>query len=282
MPALFGPLDNRLVDCRPLAFQSEFRGQRAKILIAARVISRWWTVSVTLAISTWSILFFTWGSFASSSNCFSVSARWVILLSTVLIVCLQRCSCVLLTGEQRQLLQRQIANPRLDYLHRKSLHGKLVALSRKVNHCPSCSYSNGELVRLCFYLMTFAGIVKKTAGYALKIVHAEPTNNIESGEYAQQREFHQTEFPNLIGNFKFIIMDPLRVLNLFHKIKKQAGFIRLKPSSYPVHLGRYLVANGSDRICQTSSRLDNDSGDSPAGLYSSLGCVRNSSRYYGR
>jgi hypothetical protein len=72
-------------------------------------------------------------------------------------------------------LQKQIANPRLNYLQRKALHKKLVTLS---------------------------------------IVHAEPVAN-ESDFLSKDNN----EINNLLNGAKFNLIDPLRVLTLFNKIK---------------------------------------------------------------
>lgn len=55
----------------------------------------------------------------------------------------------------------------------------------------------------------------KAPGSALKIVHGESTNN-EDGYTSGDSD----EFDNFLGNGKFITMDPLKVLNLFNKIRK--------------------------------------------------------------
>lgn len=55
----------------------------------------------------------------------------------------------------------------------------------------------------------------KAPGSALKIVHGESTNN-EDGYTSRDSD----EFDNFLGNGKFITMDPLKVLNLFNKIRK--------------------------------------------------------------
>jgi hypothetical protein len=126
-----------------------------------------------------------------------------------------------LTGNQRSILQRQIANPRLDYLHRKALHKKLVTLSKGINVCSNCGFSNGKTAHLELQLICISGVVKKAVGSVLKIVHAEPITN--ENEYTSK---DNNELNNLLGNVKFTLLDPLRVLNLFNKIKSSVSRVR--------------------------------------------------------
>lgn len=58
------------------------------------------------------------------------------------------------------------------------------------------------------------GVVKKAVGSVLKIVHAEPISS-ERNEYTS----NNNDVNSLLPNVKFNLMDPLRVLNLFNKIK---------------------------------------------------------------
>lgn len=58
---------------------------------------------------------------------------------------LQYCSGLLITGEERKNLLKQVSNPSLDYLRRKALHKKIVALSKKVSVCLHCGRKNGKL-----------------------------------------------------------------------------------------------------------------------------------------
>ncbi|KAI6190923.1 DNA-directed RNA polymerase subunit [Aphelenchoides bicaudatus] len=111
----------------------------------------------------------------------------------------KRCASVLLTGEKRTSLRKQIASPRLNYLHRKALHKKLVTLSKGIKVCPNCGFENG--------------VVKKAAGSFLKIVHGEQIVNVDP--FLINDDDEVVNLLNRTTNF----LDPLRVLNLFSKIK---------------------------------------------------------------
>ncbi|KAI6183781.1 DNA-directed RNA polymerase subunit [Aphelenchoides bicaudatus] len=132
----------------------------------------------------------------------------------------KRCSSVLLTGEKRMSLQKQIANPRLNYLQRKALHKKLVTLSKGIKICPNCGFENG--------------VVKKAVGSFLKIVHAEPVAN-ESDFLSKDNN----EINNLLNGAKFNLIDPLRVLTLFNKIKSSdipLLMVQTESAKHPVDL----------------------------------------------
>lgn len=53
------------------------------------------------------------------------------------------CSRTLLQGEPKEALLRQALTPNLDYLRKKALHKRMLALSKKCSLCTHCGFLNG-------------------------------------------------------------------------------------------------------------------------------------------
>lgn len=115
---------------------------------------------------------------------------------------------------------RQIHNPNLDYLRRKVVHKKIVEASKKITACPHCGFVNGRhSERGSFIKMRFTGVVKKAVGAVLKIAHGEPVQGDHLLEFENARE--NKELQNLVTAVKFNLMDPIKVQNLFRRIKQE-------------------------------------------------------------
>lgn len=101
----------------------------------------------------------------------------------------------------------------MDYLRRKIIHKKLVEASKKISFCSKCG--------------NFNGVVKKAVGAVLKIVHAEPITQENMSNFEEAKTGHK-ELGSLIPSAKFNLLDPIKVLNIFRRIKEKVDFFRLK------------------------------------------------------
>uniref|UniRef100_A0A914IDK2 DNA-directed RNA polymerase subunit n=1 Tax=Globodera rostochiensis TaxID=31243 RepID=A0A914IDK2_GLORO len=133
-----------------------------------------------------------------------------LVIQTLQCIC-KACSRTLLQGEQKEALLRQALTPNLDYLRKKALHKRMLALSKKCTLCAHCGLLNG--------------VVKKAVGAILKIAHAEPIGPETVTDFvnAQQRGSgaegeRQREVGQLMGSAKYNLLDPLKVLDIFRKI----------------------------------------------------------------
>lgn len=62
--------------------------------------------------------------------------------------------------------------------------------------------------------------MKKTVGAVLKIVHAEPITQENMSDYEDAKAGHK-ELSSLIPSAKFNLLDPIKVLNIFRRIKEK-------------------------------------------------------------
>ncbi|CAD5234319.1 unnamed protein product [Bursaphelenchus xylophilus] len=175
-PTLFGPLDNRLGTCSKTA-NCETCGQNSTDCVGHFGY-------MNLEYPVFHVGFFR------------------LVIQTLQCIC-KRCASTLLTGDAKEAILKQIQNPTLDYLRRKAIQKKVVALSKKISTCPECGFQNGT--------------VKKAVGAVLKVVHAEPVG--DEKEFCMGNK-DTKELNSLVSMVKFNLVDPLRVYNLFKKIQK--------------------------------------------------------------
>ncbi|KAL3989412.1 RNA polymerase Rpb1 domain 5 family protein [Acanthocheilonema viteae] len=131
------------------------------------------------------------------------------------------CSAMLITGEQKKTFLQQVNNPNLDYLRRKALHKRIVAVSKKITICSRCGHKNG--------------IVKKAVGTVLKIAHAEAISADSYSEYVYAVQENK-ELQNLLPKTKFTLLDPLQVQVLFNKIDREdIPLLMVRSADTPKH-----------------------------------------------
>ncbi|KAL3091836.1 hypothetical protein niasHS_004661 [Heterodera schachtii] len=136
-----------------------------------------------------------------------------LVIQTLQCIC-KACSRTLLQGEPKEALLRQALTPNLDYLRKKALHKRMLAMSKKCSLCTHCGFLNG--------------VVKKAVGAILKIAHVEPIDAERVADFvnAQQRggilggteSERQREVGQLMGTSKYNLLDPLKVLDIFRRI----------------------------------------------------------------
>ncbi|CAI5448922.1 unnamed protein product [Caenorhabditis angaria] len=127
-------------------------------------------------------------------------------LTIQLLQCIcKNCSSILLSAEQHRIFSRQVMDPRIDYLHRKALHKRIVAACKKNPTCPNCGLKNGT--------------VKKAVGAVMKIAFASPVPIDEIGKYATMCAAN-VEIGDLLKKMKFTLLNPLYVQKLFANIKE--------------------------------------------------------------
>ncbi|KAH7729808.1 RNA polymerase Rpb1 [Aphelenchoides avenae] len=210
-PAAYGPLDTRLV-CSMLAYASQplpLQGTFQKTVNCE-------TCGMNLTDCV--------GHFGYIDLEYPVFHVGFFRLIIQLLQCIcKSCASTLLNGEQKLAFMRQIHNPNLDYLRRKVVHKKVVEASKKISTCPHCGFLNG--------------VVKKAVGAVLKIAHGEPIKDDYLQEFENARE--NKELQNLVPAVKFNLMDPMKVQNLFRRIKQEDVpllMVRAEEKRHPIDL----------------------------------------------
>ncbi|VDN04831.1 unnamed protein product [Thelazia callipaeda] len=131
------------------------------------------------------------------------------------------CSAMLINDEQKKAFLRQVNNPNMDYLRRKALHKRIVAVSRKINVCSRCGRKNG--------------VVKKAVGAVLKIAHAEMISAEDYSKYFYAAE-EDKELQHLLSKAKYTLLDPLQVQIIFSKVEKEdIPLLMVRSADVPKH-----------------------------------------------
>ncbi|CAI4229809.1 unnamed protein product [Auanema sp. JU1783] len=118
----------------------------------------------------------------------------------------KECSSILLSPDQKAFFRKQIGNPNLDYLKRKALHKKMVAVCKKNTLCDNCAFKNG--------------VVKKAVGGVLKIAHGYTMNQEKLSHFQTACETN-AELEGLLPKTKFTLLNPLMVQKLFRSIREE-------------------------------------------------------------
>ncbi|XP_018403555.1 PREDICTED: DNA-directed RNA polymerase III subunit RPC1 [Cyphomyrmex costatus] len=125
----------------------------------------------------------------------------------------KKCAHVLLTLKERKSFLRQVQNPNLRYLMRKSLRKKILISAKKKTQCPNCNSNNGPV---------------KKAGF-LKIVHEKYKNLKKTNSIIQEKLTElapkmkcDIEFKNMVEQNYRCVFDqylyPNVVQELFNRI----------------------------------------------------------------
>ncbi|XP_041970102.1 DNA-directed RNA polymerase III subunit RPC1 [Aricia agestis] len=130
---------------------------------------------------------------------------------TILQTICKTCAKVMLPDVIKRSFRRRFLNPELTYLHKKNLRAAVLKKAKTCTKCPSCDALNG--------------IVKKSAGGILKIIHDKYRAKKPTDPMVQRvlRDFHEAkesnkEIASMINSGLIIDLNPLEVLNLFRRI----------------------------------------------------------------